>query len=105
MKQRGRKQGLKPEISNGGIVELGSDILTVAEVASELRCSKAHIYKVIRGEVAGVSRLPVISMGRRKLIRRGTLELWKKTNERLDPGAIIEPPEINAVGRVGGNHA
>ena len=86
-------------------MELGSDILTVAEVASELRCSKAHVYKAIRGKVAGVSRLPVISMGRRKLIRRSTLELWEKNNERVDPGVIIEPPEINAVGRVGGNHA
>jgi len=102
---KGRKQSLKPEISSGGIVELDSDILTVAEVAYELRCSKAHVYKAIRGNVAGVSRLPVISMGRRKLIRRSTLEQWKKANEHEGSGAIIEPPEINAVGRVGGNHA
>ena len=86
-------------------MELGGDILTVAEVASELRCSKALVYKAIRGKVAGVSRLPAISMGRRKLVRRSTLDLWKKANERQDLGAIIDLPEISAVGRMGGNHA
>ncbi len=82
-----------------------SDILTVAEVATELRCSKAHVYNAIKGKVAGVSKLPVISMGRRKLIRRSTLEAWKKTNEGERHSAIIEAPEVNAVGRMGGKHA
>ena len=57
-------------------------ILTVSEVASELRCSKAHVYNAIRGRVVGVSPLPVIQMGRRKLVRRNTLEGWKQANER-----------------------
>ena len=61
-----------------------NDILTVAEVAAELRCSKAHVYNAINGKVAGVSGLPAISMGRRKLIRRSTLEEWKKANEGQD---------------------
>ncbi len=61
-----------------------SDILTVAEVATELRCSKAHVYNAINGRVAGVSRLPAISMGRRKLVRRSSLEAWKKANEGQD---------------------
>jgi len=47
----------------------GDEILTVAEVASELRCSKAHVYNVIAGNVVGVSPLP--AMGRRKLARQG----------------------------------
>ena len=58
--------------------------MTVAEVASELRCSKAYIYKAINGEVAGVSPLPAIRMGRKKLVRRSTLERWKRDNERDD---------------------
>jgi hypothetical protein len=40
----------------------GEEILTVAEVAVELRCSKAHIYKVILGKVDGVDPLPAIAM-------------------------------------------
>jgi excisionase family DNA binding protein len=58
-----------------------NEILTVAEVAAELRCSKAHVYKVIVGKVEGVSPLPAILMGRRKLVRRAALEYWKTANE------------------------
>lgn len=58
------------------------EVLTAAEVASLLRCSKAHVYKAIRGAVQGVSPLPAIGMGRRLLIRRSTLEQWKEENER-----------------------
>ena len=57
------------------------EILTVAEVAAELRCSKAHVYTAIVGEVEGVSPLPAILMGRRKLVRRAALEHWKTSNE------------------------
>ena len=56
-------------------------ILTVAEVALELRCSKAHVYNVIAGKVDGVHALPAISMGRRKLVRRAALEHWMEMNE------------------------
>ena len=57
------------------------EILTAAEVAAELRCSKAHVYKTIAGNVEGVTSLPTIRMGRRKLVRRSALEEWKRTNE------------------------
>ena len=57
------------------------EILTVAEIAVELRCSKAHVYNVIAGKVNGVHPLPAICMGRRKLVRRATLEEWKKNIE------------------------
>jgi excisionase family DNA binding protein len=66
-------------------------VLTVSEVASELRCSKAHVYKTINGVVPRVSRLPAISMGRRKLVRRSSLEQWKQDNERGSAGATIDP--------------
>ena len=79
-------------------------ILTVDEVATELRCSKAHVYKAINGKVAGVSRLPAIGMGRRKLIRRSTLEQWKKANEcGAAGGMILTSPEVDAERRSGGN--
>jgi hypothetical protein len=44
------------------------DVLTISEVAANLRCSKAHVYNAINGRVTGVSALPAIAMGRRKLV-------------------------------------
>ena len=67
----------------------GNEILTVAEVASELRCSKAHVYNTIAGRVRGVSPLPAISMGRRRLVRRAALEQWKRMNENNGADAKI----------------
>ena len=58
------------------------EILTAAQVATDLKCSKAQVYKAILGKVEGTSRLPAISMGRRKLIRRSSLESWKSMSAR-----------------------
>ena len=52
------------------------EILTLPEVATILRCSKTHVCNLINGKLAGVSRLPSIPMGRRKVVRRSTLERW-----------------------------
>jgi excisionase family DNA binding protein len=77
------------------------EILTVAEVAIELRCSRAHVYNAIAGKVEGVSALPAISMGRRKLVRRGALEQWKKLNETGGGDAnMASSSAIDTVGRV-----
>ncbi len=80
-------------------------ILTIPEVAAELRCSKAHVYNVVHGRVAGVSTLPSISMGRRKLVRRSSLERWKRANEKgCDSAMMPAPLEIDAVGRIEEEH-
>ena len=76
------------------------DVLTVADVAAELRCSKAHVYNAIAGRVEGVSPLPAICMGRRKLIRRSALEQWKTTNESCGGADKIASSAIDAVGRM-----
>jgi hypothetical protein len=78
-----------------------SDVLTIAEVAAALRCSKAHVYNAINGRVTGVSALPAICMGRRKLVRQSSLEVWKESNEKalgrdmlpasLEVGAVDAP--------------
>ena len=60
-----------------------SEVLTVAEVAQRLRCSKAHVCNAINGKVKGVTPLPAIAMGRRKLVRSETLAAWLAQN---DPG-------------------
>lgn len=67
-----------------------SEIFSVAEVAAMLRCSKAHVCKAIHGKVAGVTPLPAISMGRRKLIRRQSLLAWLDENDPSSASAILE---------------
>ncbi len=83
------------------------EVLTVAEVAAELKCSKAHVHNAINAKVAGVSPLPAIHMGRRKLVRRSALERWKRANERSSVNAMMpESLEIDAVGPMRGeSHA
>jgi Helix-turn-helix domain len=82
------------------IVATLREILTVRDVALELRCSVAHVYNVINGKVKNVSRLPAIALGRRKLIQRDTLEEWKKNNEQSDDDAMMQPSKTGAIGRM-----
>ena len=72
-------------------------ILTAREVATELRCSKAHVYRLLNGMVRDVSQLPHISLGRKKVIRRSSLDHWKRANER---GILRIELEMDAVGRM-----
>jgi excisionase family DNA binding protein len=65
------------------------EVMTASEVAMHLRCSKAHIYKAINGKLPGVSTLPAIALGRRRLVRRSALEEWKRENEH--GAAMIDP--------------
>lgn len=58
------------------------EVLTLGEVAEVLRCSKAHVCKIVNGQVAGTPQLPAISLGRRKLVRRATLLGWLAANEQ-----------------------
>ena len=38
-------------------------IMTIQEVADELRCSKGHVYHLIKGTVPGVTPLPCLQLG------------------------------------------
>jgi excisionase family DNA binding protein len=74
------------------------NILTATEVAHDLRCSRAHIYNMISGKVTGVSPVPAIMMGRRKLVRREALERWKLENENNGlRGDTIPSSAVNTV--------
>lgn len=73
-------------------------ILTVAEVASELRCSKAHVLNAINGKLKNITPLPAIAFGRRKLVRRSALETWLQVNERSPNDAILSSSGIGSVG-------
>ncbi|MGO9338909.1 MAG: helix-turn-helix domain-containing protein [Terracidiphilus sp.] len=58
------------------------DLLTLADAAELLRCSKAHVCKAVSGRIHGCSPIPCVSLGRRKLIRRESLRQWIERNER-----------------------
>ena len=74
------------------------NVLTVDEVAQELKCSKSHVYNLINNRVAGVKPLPTISLGRKKLIRRSAFEAWKRANEANGLGGTLPAePNINTV--------
>jgi len=61
--------------------ELGFDLLTLSEVAKLLHCSKAHIGKVVAGQVNDCRPIPSLHLGRRTLIRRQALLKWIEQNE------------------------
>lgn len=58
-----------------------SEILTAKDVAEELRCSKAQVYRLMNGSVRNCTVLPHIALGRKRVIRRSSLEAWKLQNE------------------------
>lgn len=63
-------------------------VLTLAEAATELRCSKAHLSNIVRGKVSGLPPLPIMRVGRRVLIRSAALFDWMKG---LEANAIMRP--------------
>ena len=58
-----------------------SEVLTVADVAKILRCSKAHVCKIINGQVRGTAPIPAINLGRRKIVRIQSLMRWMNEHE------------------------
>ena len=54
----------------------GHSVLTLEEAAGVLRCSKSHFINLVHGRVLGVPPLPHLSVGRRIVIRRESLERW-----------------------------
>lgn len=76
--------------------EMKSEILTIEEVAEDLCCSKAHVYNMVNGRVAGVTPFPAIVMGRRKIVKRSSLERWKCVNEQ--DGLVSSPGQDRQLG-------
>ena len=56
-------------------------LLTLADVAELLHCSKAHVCNMVAGRVNGCPAIPSVSLGRRKLVRREALQSWIERNE------------------------
>ena len=51
-------------------------LLTIREVARELRCSKTHVQNIIGGKFPRLPPLPLLRLGRRVLIRHERLKAW-----------------------------
>lgn len=75
------------------------EILTAREVATELRCSKAQVYRLMNGEVVGIKPLPILSLGRKKVVQRSSFEAWKRANEenRVIVGSDSDMNAVDAV--------
>lgn len=59
-------------------------ILTLADVARMLRCSKAHVSNIIRRKVPRLPPLPIVRIGRRVLIRDESLAEWMRAVEAMN---------------------
>jgi hypothetical protein len=68
------------------------DLLTLADVARLLHCSKAHVCNAVAGRVRGCPPIPAVSLGRRKLVRRESLAAWIERNEQGASDAKIGSP-------------
>jgi hypothetical protein len=74
-------------------------VLNVAEVALDLRCSKAHAHHLINEAVAGVPAIPALRLGRRAVVLRSSLERWKaQVESRMAGGRLVESLNVDAVG-------
>lgn len=62
------------QVSNDTIAT--SPLLTPEEIASELRCSRAHVYNILSQRIQGLPVLSTIRIGRRTLVRRGAFQNW-----------------------------
>ena len=80
----------------------GRRLLTLTEVARELRCSKAHVSNLIARKVRHATALPVVQLGRRKLVRREALDAWIEANERSRRDTLPASSEVDAVRRIRG---
>jgi len=63
------------------------ECINVAEVAALLRCSRAHVYKLIAGGVEGVPRLECIRVGRKIIVRKASLLEWIERAEQATSAA------------------
>jgi Helix-turn-helix domain len=75
------------------------DLLTIADVAGLLHCSKGHVCKAIAGQVHGCPPIPSVSLGRRKLVRRQSLLAWIEANEKTLANVTLETPVRSAAKR------
>lgn len=57
------------------------EILDVKGTAKRLHCSPSHVSNILSGKVPGVTPIPHVRAGRKRLIRLTTLTEWFKSQE------------------------
>jgi excisionase family DNA binding protein len=77
------------------------DLLTLADAAELLHCSKAHVCKAVNGRVRGCAPIPCVSLGRRRLIRRESLRQWLEANESVANDAKLTTLPVRDAGKRG----
>ncbi len=80
MLQTTTTESSNPGASNADVPDFLT-ILTIGECAKLTRVSEAHLYRIINGKVEGLKPLPVMRLGRRRLVRRSSLETWLSQND------------------------
>src|SRR5215472_10607654 len=68
-------------------------VLNLAEAATLVRCSRAHLSNIVNGKVGGIPRLPTLRIGRRVLFRRESLELWL---QQVEATSLTRKPSVDA---------
>jgi excisionase family DNA binding protein len=66
-------------------------LMTISEVARELRCSKGHVQNLIHGKVRHTLPLPSIALGRRRMVRLSSLHEWIRANEQIHRKVRYDP--------------
>lgn len=77
------------------------DLLTLADAAQLLHCSKAHVCKAVAGRIQGCAPIPCVSLGRRRLIRRESLLRWLEANEGVVNGGKLTTLPVRDAGKRG----
>lgn len=77
-------------------------LLTLQEAAEKVRCSVAHLCNLTHGKVRGAPRLPVIELGRRRMISEDSLHEYLA---RLEANAQQKPVEADLDGTSGASGA
>jgi len=63
------------------MAEAPNEVLTIAEIAAMLRCSKAHVKHALDGKLFGLPRMTHLPLGRKKIVRREWLDEWMESNK------------------------
>jgi excisionase family DNA binding protein len=61
-----------------------STVLTFAETAKRLKCSKGQLSKLIHGKVKGAPRLKAAFLGRKVLVREENVDEWLREAEKCN---------------------
>ena len=75
-----------------GFDEFG--LLTLDDVAAILHCSKAHVANIVAGKVWDCPAIPAVRLGRRRLVRRASLEAWIAANDRIADKISPSPERV-----------